>query len=61
MKDWFKRKIRDLAFSFAWAVPRWLAYYCTIRVAAHATQGKWGDTLASELTVFQALDRWEAS
>jgi hypothetical protein len=35
-----------------------LAYWCTIRVGAHATTGKWSNQIVPELTVADALQRW---
>lgn len=42
----------------AWRMPRKLAYWCTIRLGAHATQGLWGHQVVPELTFHQALERW---
>jgi hypothetical protein len=43
------------------AVPRTLAYACTLRVAAHAACGKWSEENPHDLTVFMALHRWDKS
>jgi len=43
----------------AWALPRRVVYYAFIRVAAHASVGKFGSVIVSELTCFQAMERWE--
>jgi len=42
----------------AWYLPRGLARCAFIRVAASGTVGKYGDTIVSELTCLQALERW---
>lgn len=42
----------------AWRLPRRLAYWAAIRVAAHATTGEYGTTDPNELNVMDALDRW---
>jgi hypothetical protein len=39
-------------------LPRELAYWCAIRVGAHATTGKWSSQVVPELTVAEALQRW---
>lgn len=44
----------------AWRLPRRLAYWAAVRVAAHATTGEHGDTVVPELTAVEALRRWEA-
>jgi hypothetical protein len=43
----------------AWRMPRWLVYWCGIRLFAHGTTGRYGHTVAPELTVMDALERWE--
>ena len=43
----------------AWRVPRSVAMWCFIRVAAHATTGKYSDSVVRDLTVIEALDRWD--
>lgn len=49
----------DLWLWIARRVPWELAYWCTIVVFAHATTGKkFGSTVAPELTVSDALQRW---
>ena len=43
----------------AWKLPRSLVYWAVIRVLAHATTGGYGNTVVPELTVADALRRWE--
>jgi hypothetical protein len=45
----------------AWHCPKWLAYWCAIRVVAHATQGQYGNTVVPELPAMDALNRWETA
>jgi hypothetical protein len=45
----------------AWLLPRWLVYWCGIRINAHATSGKYGMTNVDGLTVMKALARWKTS
>lgn len=54
-----RRRVELSAMWIAWRVPRWLAYWCTIRLAAHATQGPWSKQSVPELTCADALKRWE--
>jgi hypothetical protein len=48
----------NVLFAIAYAVPKWLVYFCTIRLIAHATTGKYSSTNVSELKVMDALERW---
>ena len=48
-------------FWIAWKMPRWLVYFCSVRLMAHATQGENGDTVVPELTAMDALKRWGKS
>lgn len=43
----------------AFHLPRPLAYWCAIRVGAHATQGRYGNQIVPELLFMDALQRWE--
>lgn len=52
-KEWLAIKI---AYNF---LPRRVIYWCAIRVAANATQGKWGSQVVPDLTAMDALQRWE--
>jgi hypothetical protein len=36
-----------------------LVYFCTIRLIAHATTGKFGNQVVPDLTAMDALSRWE--
>jgi len=46
-------------FWIAWHMPRWLVYFCSIRLMSNATVGKYGDTIVPELMAMDALERWE--
>jgi hypothetical protein len=43
----------------AWHLPRQVVMWCALRLYAHATQGKYSDTVVPELTAMDALQRWE--
>ena len=45
-------------FWVAWKMPKWLVYYCTIRVFSHSSTGNHSNTEAGRLTVFEALHDW---
>jgi hypothetical protein len=40
-------------------LPKKIIYFCGIRLWAHGTTGKYGNTEAPTLTVADALDRWK--
>lgn len=42
----------------AWQLPELVVYWCYLRVAAHATSGKWSSTPVPNLSMMDALDRW---
>lgn len=44
--------------AIAWRLPRSIAYWAAIRVMAHATTGKHGNTLVPELRATEAIERW---
>lgn len=48
-----------IAMWIAWHLPRWLVYWCSIRLMAHATQGPWGNETPSSVDIMKALKRWE--
>ena len=52
MRDRFWRWI-------AWRLPRRLTMWAAIRVAAHATQGKWSNQEVPALSAMDALKRWD--
>ena len=52
----FKEKFM---MTVAWAMPKWLAYYCAVRVGANATTGKHSKQIVPELYFMDALKRWE--
>jgi hypothetical protein len=59
-KYWYvERPAHKLMLWFVWKLPRKLVMWCYIRVGAHATTGKFGDTLVPEITMMDALQRWD--
>lgn len=55
------KRFQRLVMWVAWHLPRYLVMWCYIRVAAHATMGKYGNTVVTELTMMDALKRWDES
>jgi len=43
----------------AWRLPKKLVYWAQIRVTCYATQGKYSSQVVPDLTVVDALERWE--
>jgi hypothetical protein len=43
----------------AWRIPRSLAYWCAIRLGAHATQGQYSNQVVPDLKFMDALNRWD--
>jgi hypothetical protein len=43
----------------AWKLPHRVVLWAMIRVAAHATTGKWGHVCPSDLTYADMHDRWD--
>lgn len=42
-----------------WRLPRKIIMGSYIRVVAHATTGKYGNTVVPELGMMEALERWD--
>ena len=47
-----------LSMKLAWMLPKNVAYWAFIRVAAHATQGQWGNECPDHVSVMTAMGRW---
>lgn len=50
--------LEKLWITIAWILPRSLVKWCFVRVASSATTGEHADELVSQLTVLEALRRW---
>ncbi len=48
-----------LALQVAHLMPRWLVYWCSIRLIGAATTGKYSSQVVPELTALVALHRWD--
>lgn len=44
----------------AWKMPKWLVYWCSVRLLSYATVGKYSSQIVPDLTVMDALKRWNA-
>jgi hypothetical protein len=47
-----------LLIAIAWAMPRSIVYWCSVRLMANATTGKFSSQIVPELTALDALQRW---
>lgn len=57
---WWRRRTAERgAMALAWKLPRWLVYWCAIRLGAHATTGRYGSTNPTEMPFTEALERWD--
>lgn len=53
------RDLREkVVTTIAWHLPRAVAYWCAIRLGAHATTGKWGGETPDSVSLMTALQRW---
>ena len=48
-----------LATWLAWHLPREVVYWCAVRVAVNASQGKWSGSETPGVTVVEMLERWD--
>lgn len=60
LQMWWYRTLQRAAMQLAWRLPRYVAYWAFIRVAAYATTGRYGTTDPTTLSVMDALKRWDA-
>jgi hypothetical protein len=54
----YRRWRERLVLALVWRLPRWLVYWCAIRLLAHATTGRYGDQVVPDLLAMDALERW---
>ena len=59
IKEEFKRFKEKAGMFIAWRVPRWLVYFCVIRMGAETTTGKYSGTVVPDLKLMDAVKRWE--
>lgn len=57
---WYWYKVPDrVAMKVAWRLPKRVVKWCYVRVGAHATTGKYGNTVVPDITMMDALQRWD--
>jgi len=53
-------KIKEnVEWGIAYALPKKIAYFATIRIGAHATTGKHSSTCVPDMTFMDAIGRWD--
>lgn len=53
-------KLRDdLVRVIVWHMPKRIIYWAAIRLMSHASTGKYSDSVVPNITIIEALDRWE--
>jgi hypothetical protein len=59
---WRWRKLKERATMWlVWRLPRAIVMWCAIRVAAHATTGRWSHQVVPDLRMMDAIKRWDES
>lgn len=56
----FRIKREKVQVWIAFQVPRWLVYWCSIRLMADATTGKYRSVEPSQVNIMDALEAWKA-
>ena len=57
---WYiRRPLQNLPYRVAAMMPRWLVYYCAIRLMVSASGSKYPNQVVPELTAMDALKRWD--
>jgi len=46
-------------FWIAYKLPRKLVYFAVIRLGAEVTTGEWSNTVVPELSLMDAISRWD--
>ena len=55
----FNESWSRLAMWLAWCLPKRVAYWAAIRVAAYATMGEWGKESPDSVSIMSMLKRWD--
>lgn len=59
----FKLMIKEVTemiqIKIAWALPHKIVMWASIRLISHATQGVYGGECPDDVSVMQALSRWD--
>jgi hypothetical protein len=57
-RSWLSYQPENISQKIAWMLPRRVALWAMIRVAAHATTGKWGNEHPDAIGYKEMHDRW---
>ena len=58
VQDWFAKRREKAVCWFVWRLPKWVVYWCGVRLFAHATTGPWGHEEAPAVKLVDAMDRF---
>lgn len=57
---WWRANVKDkVAMKIAWLLPSRVVMWAYVRVGTNATTGEYGNTIVPELSMMDALKRWE--
>lgn len=56
---WREQVTTRVALQVAWLLPRRVVTHAYCRVGAHATTGRYSGTVVPDLSMMDALQRWE--
>lgn len=60
VEDYLRKLPERMLMFVVWRLPRVVVKWAYIRVGAHATTGKYEKTVVPELSMMEALQRWES-
>lgn len=53
--------MEKLWIKIAWKLPKNLIMWAALRLMAHATQGQWGNDHPDDVSIMDALGRWDTA
>jgi hypothetical protein len=59
LHDMYRRWREKTLLYIVWKLPKEIVYWSFIRVSAHATTGQYGKHNPHDVSIMDALERWE--
>jgi len=56
-----KKFSEKILMGIAWSLPKKLVMWCAVRLMAHATTGQYSSQIVPDLTIIDALRRWDTA
>ena len=60
----FRYRLRELkekvTIKIAWKLPKYLVMWCAVRLMSYATVGEYGNQHPGDISIMDALKRWES-